>query len=273
MKSMKFSKAQEACQEKGGHLPIFETSEELTAVNSLIDDSPKWAQSSDILIGAYSEDKGKNWTWVNDEKVDHSLYPQTWKYKSFAWFNDEPYGDGPHCLVIQSGSSWGNNLWDSTRCTYMNYFICEVPKSVVIPTLDGPAGPKEIGSLGDSAYFLLEAEKPWDAVRRECQADGGDIAVAHSEAVWKFLLQAMKDNNVEDEVYLGASSASGTDRPWKWLDGESLDKDDDRWNWPHPTHTGRSCLVLSGFRGETGNWMDFDCSFSAKGICEKPNTR
>ena len=92
------------------------------------------------LCSFWKSDKGKNWTWVNDEKVDHSLYPQTWKYKSFAWFNDEPYGDGPHCLVIQSGSSWGNNLWDSTRCTYMNYFICEVPKSVVIPTLDGPAG-------------------------------------------------------------------------------------------------------------------------------------
>ena len=75
------------------------------------------------------------------------------------------------------------------------------------------------------------------------------------------------------DVDLFFLSASGTDRPWQWLDGESLDKDDDRWNWPHPTHTGRSCLVLSGFRGETGNWMDFDCSFSAKGICEKPNTR
>ena len=41
-----------SCQ---GHLPVFETTEELTAVNSLINEGPKWVQTTDILIGAYSE--------------------------------------------------------------------------------------------------------------------------------------------------------------------------------------------------------------------------
>ena len=38
-----------------GHLTIFETSEELDALNSLIDAAPKWARYGDVLIGAISE--------------------------------------------------------------------------------------------------------------------------------------------------------------------------------------------------------------------------
>ena len=100
-----------------------------------------------ILEFFFKSDKGKNWTWVNGEKVDTGLYPQTYRYDSFAWFcatknlcYQKPRGEGPHCLVIEAASSYFNDIWLVKRCAYEQFFICEVPKSVVIPPLEDPAG-------------------------------------------------------------------------------------------------------------------------------------
>ena len=64
---------------------------------------------------------------------------------------------------------------------------------------------------------------------------------------------------------------SGYNGPWKWTDGRFFDKNDRDWESYHPNLTGQACLVLTGGRGQTGQYSDFDCDLDAKVICEKPD--
>jgi len=264
-----FSRAKTACLELGGELATFDTTEEHAAVNTFIEQAPKWTRSSDILIGA--SNSGSGWKWADESEIDHTLFPQSYKWEFDAWWNKEEfYGEGPHCLVIQPWMSSARNQWDATRCAYSNYFMCKLPKSADVPTYTGPEGPKYLGSFGNSNYSLVKTEKSWDGLRRDCQEHGGDLAVAHSQAVWDFLLQAINERRIKSKVFLGASARSGTNSAWHWVDGQTLAKDDNRWDYPHPNHTGRSCLLMVQGRVQPGYYRDTECRESYIGICENP---
>jgi len=271
MSRKSFSDAKTACSELGGALATFDTTAEHTAVNSFIDQGPKWMESSDILIGALNS--GNGWKWVDDSDIDQTLFPQSYRWPHNSWWSRTTFfGEGPHCLVIQPWVNSAKNQWDPTRCAYRNYFMCKLPKSAVVPTYTGPEGPQDLGSFESKIYSVVKLEKSWDALQRDCKEQGGDLAVAHSQAVWTFLLKAVKDAGIEREVFLGASARSGTDSAWQWVDGQALAKDDDRWDYPHPIHVGRSCLLMVQGRqaGQAGYFRDTDCTYSHLGVCEKP---
>lgn len=133
-------------------------------------------------------------------------------------------------------------------------------------------GPKlvDLGTFNSSSYHLFIEERNWDHARTFCQEQDGDLVVINSEAEWKFLWKAVKDNGEEEKLWMGASAASGHRGPWTWLDGRSLSTRDQMWGSFSPSHTARSCLVLSGRSQEERNWMDFPCRYDFKAVCEKP---
>lgn len=259
MQQKRFEDAKEACKGHEGHLAIIETDDEKNALQSLIDAAPKWAHPRDIFLGASTDDK-KTWFWLNGANLDLN----TRLSSSNIWWNFRNYyGEGPHCLELSG------DKWDKTRCAYMNYYICEVPKAVVMPTPPGLAGPKEIGSFGGSTYSMTSRAKPWEASRGECQANGGDLVVINSEDEWKFLEKAVKDQGESDDLFMGATAASGCDGPWQWIDGSALDKEEARGGWGMACLTGRACLAIQMWGGRDSNWKNAGCNYSSKAICEK----
>lgn len=171
----------------------------------------------------------------------------------------------PNGRVVAKSSvvPWAKNDKCNTCECYRGGWDCTYDRCVAGPLM------VDLGSFQTSSYFLLRQETSWDRARGLCQNDGGDLVVIDSEAEWKFVLEALKSKGEEDELWMGASARSGFDGPWEWLDGRSFSKDDVHWEGWGPNDTGRACLVLSGWRGVTNNWLDFDCTYSSKGVCEK----
>jgi len=171
----------------------------------------------------------------------------------------------PNGAVVAKSSvvPWARNDKCNTCECYRGGWDCTYDRCVAGPIM------AELGSFQTSTYFLLRQEKNWDRARGLCQRDDGDLVVIDSEAEWKFLLEAVKSKGEDDELWMGASASSGYSGPWEWLDGRSFSKDDAHWEGWGPNDNGRACLVLSGWRGETNNWMDFDCNWSSKAVCEK----
>jgi len=263
----KFSTAKKACEDQGGHLGIFETTEELDALKELIKAAPKWARSAEFAIGAKTEDLGETWTWIDGTGVPSSFIQHFWGFMSRK---PKDNTTSPHCLIIQPRWDFGVHFGRCEHLYVYTNFVCEVPKSVNIPLYLDAEAPEELGSFGNSTYSLLTIEKSWHAMRRDCQKHGGDLAVAKSEAVWKFIFKAVQDRGVKNEIFLGATAPSGSDLPWKWVDGQSLEKTDGRWEDQCPSSVGSACLFFDVARGETTNWIDHRCSYNAKAICEKP---
>ena len=67
-------------------------------------------------------------------------------------------------------------------------------------------------------------------------------------------------------------TASGTDSPWQWVNGSPLERSDLRWDYMQPNDVGRACLLMVARRRskEWRNWVDTDCTYDEKAVCEKP---
>lgn len=126
-KERRFDERKEACQEKGGHLAVLETEDESEALESLLDQAPKYTQKSNIIIGASSDD-GENGPWFWADGTSLSRDDSRWTYRS-RWTLRKIYAAAPHCVAMRPWLKINKYEWGVTSCSFYNYFICEVPST------------------------------------------------------------------------------------------------------------------------------------------------
>lgn len=131
MRQKSWVDAEAACKAKGGHVAVTKTPAETTALNALLDQAPKYTQKSDIFLGAKTDNH------INGRTAS----PPAWGFwadgsellrtdSRWGWMGPKAYGQGPPCLVMrpwQTGTGLNaKNGWALTRCSFRQYFICQV---------------------------------------------------------------------------------------------------------------------------------------------------
>ncbi|KZC07007.1 Hemolymph lipopolysaccharide-binding protein [Dufourea novaeangliae] len=121
---------------------------------------------------------------------------------------------------------------------------------------------------GIGAYKYHNRKRVWNAARKSCLDEGGQLAVLNTEQEEKFLKEWIQKENL-DRIWLGIHDLF-EEGEWVTLTGESLDVAGfERWStvWPNqPDNYGgrQNCGVLI----KEGGLDDVECDATISYICE-----
>jgi len=107
-----WNNSRQICKDKGGDLAIMKNWHLVHAIKPALHSSYAWQ----FWVGARREGYGKDWYWVNGEKISES------------WLKNTNVGNGVYddnCLVWNS--SWEKYEDDACAGRTGNKFICEIP--------------------------------------------------------------------------------------------------------------------------------------------------
>lgn len=141
--SVDWNTAKQICEQKGGHLVTIETSEEQSALHSII------RRTGNIFLGATDIDSEGNWYWLTGKKMT---------YTNWATSQPDNYKEIEHYLQLWEDGLWNDAEYSSKSC---KGFICEFDEVCDI-TLDKKSLQM---TVGDKKTLKAEVfPKEFDAV-------------------------------------------------------------------------------------------------------------
>jgi hypothetical protein len=129
---------------------------------------------------------------------------------------------------------------------------------------------------GGSCYMLFLTRSTWDTARLACQALGGHLATAASQAendLFSSIAPSVAGSGDED-VWIGGTDQA-VEGTWVWDNGEPMTFEGWRLDPLEPNDGGdgpggakiENCMIIEGDRG--GTWDDRDCPTLYPYMCER----
>ncbi|XP_074495650.1 type-2 ice-structuring protein-like isoform X2 [Sebastes fasciatus] len=116
-------------------------------------------------------------------------------------------------------------------------------------------------------YGFVATPMTWATAEKHCQTMGANLASVHSKDEYQYLLQFTKQNNGNQETWLGGSDCH-KEGEWLWSDGSVFEHTE--WCDGRPDD---ECHVLNCLQMNYGVdfcWDDNKCSATRSFVCAKP---
>merc|ERR1712212_704570 len=104
-----------------------------------------------------------------------------------------------------------------------------------------------IFGLNGKSYLYVKETRGWADARAFCQGWGGDLASITSIEMFNGVIAGMKyDVHNGPNVWLGGHHTSNDRKMrWKWVSGDSLAGDDERWNKMEPQGDSHDRVLIT----------------------------
>merc|ERR1712212_837226 len=119
----------------------------------------------------------------------------------------------------------------------------------IVNSLNSPEeipGTKTVFNLEGRKLMLIEGPKPidWAEARQSCKNYGGDLASPLTDAELGIIAQYKPESGIA--VWLGAQLVDEKDpkKGWKWITGETLPADSEKWPSAAQRDDGEGCLSI-----------------------------
>ncbi|KAJ8036335.1 Macrophage mannose receptor 1 [Holothuria leucospilota] len=169
-----------------------------------------------------------------------------------------------------------DGFWNDLNCGDYQPFICKrvyhetIPKThapTEPPTGYCPSGWDQYGYRCYKIYGYSQSERrSWYDGRDNCQVQGGDLVIIHSQEIQSFIISKMQE--VGFPIYIGLSDITNRGQ-FRWVDGTPVDYTN--WDGREPNEVGgeEDCVEMLFGYGEVGRWNDIGCDGSKGYICQR----
>ena len=222
-----WERANEICNQKGGHLVIINNKSEDEYIKTLVDQS--------IWLGI--NDKEKEGTWIDSlgNKVDYT-----------NWDTNQP----DNCFGLENyGELWTFGKWNDEFEFVHRGFICEYDNAA------GRIKPVITSDFNGHKYELYDIHVSWNQAYKICEDLGGHLVTVTSKEENDFVMNLAESASVNKYIWLGGADY-GSEGNWYWITAEPFSYSN--WNTNEPNNTDEKEHFLNMFGSGTWNDMPVD---------------
>ncbi|GIY26325.1 c-type mannose receptor 2 [Caerostris darwini] len=251
-------KAEETCQNLGGHLVSLVDSFEQSFLFNFIE------QKSSLVWNGLKTVEGTRYLRWTDK--------QPFYYSNWESERSQLALEKDSCVTMNAA----NDLkWNVTECSARLPFVCEVTDDAIpdFPETLGtcPSSESSWVDIGDEyCYHVAESSNhilSWDTTSRYCLTKGMKMIKANSDHQLKSLIAYLWRESYNVHLSLIRTFDK---KSFIWTDGSSLDYT----NWdtrePSSFSQGNDCVA---FDQSTGKWKTINCSSGGVAMCQIPKIK